>query len=213
MSTYTDRCLTLLRSGRPVVIFDLETTGLLPDYKDPKRPRPRAWEIAAIRRVRRDGVLKRVEGRVVIDIGERLSQELVDKFGVDPDAPAKDGRPVDQVLPKVAALMAGAILVGHNVTGFDAIVLAGDFAAAGLPVPVELRDAAHHVDTVLLARDLFTPWRPGMPENNRLATLAQWAGYDTSSTKFHQALDDTKATEFILMALVKYALARERAVA
>ena len=213
MDAYTTRSLALLRSGRPVLIMDTETTGLLPDERNPHRPRPSAWEVGAVRRTRRpDGTVARTEGRVVVDTGP-LPADLVAwnrEHGIDiaADTPVREGRPPREALPLVARSVAGCVLVGHNLTAFDAPLLAGDMRAAGVPVPAELADPAHHVDTMLLARALWPKGSPGAPAGYSLGVLAAYAGYRQAGT-FHRALDDCRATEALLLFCVREAMRRE----
>jgi DNA polymerase III epsilon subunit-like protein len=209
MTTYADRCLALLRSGRPVVVFDLETTGLLPERRFPDRPIPHAWEFGVIRRIRRGPQVVRREGRLVINVG-LLPDEIVEKFHLPADIAVREGLPPQEQLAKAALVLnEPLVLVGHNVTAFDAVVLAGDFRLAGLPVPACLLDEACHVDTLLLARELLPRGAPGSPSAYNLETMAAYVGYDTTTTTFHRALDDTRATEAILLFLARKAIEAE----
>ena len=215
MDAYLANCLGLLRSGRPVIVLDLETTGLLPDWRNPPRVRPQTWEIGTIQRVRAGAGVVRTEARMVLNIGP-LPEDLVawnksQGVELDPLITVREGLNPGVALAQLVRGVVGTILVGHNLTRFDARVLAGDLQAAGLAVPEELANPALQVDTLIWAQTLWPVGAAGSPVNHQLATVAAFVGYDRGQGVFHQALDDTRATEAILLAAYAETVRRERA--
>ncbi|GAA1545170.1 hypothetical protein GCM10009678_29750 [Actinomadura kijaniata] len=103
----------------------------------------------------------------------------------------------DRVAARVADLLAGRVMVAHNAQ-FDYSFLAGEFARAGVPMPVERR-----LCTLALNRRLAPP-TPDL----RLGTLA--AHYGVPHARAHDALEDTRALAGILRASL--AEARRRGV-
>ncbi|MGK5558505.1 exonuclease domain-containing protein [Actinomadura kijaniata] len=101
----------------------------------------------------------------------------------------------DRVAARVADLLAGRVMVAHNAQ-FDYSFLAGEFARAGVPMPVERR-----LCTLALNRRLAPP-TPDL----RLGTLA--AHYGVPHARAHDALEDTRALAGILRASLAEARAR-----
>lgn len=100
---------------------------------------------------------------------------------------------IDSVLPAFLEFIGDAVVVGHNLR-FDLSFLDAAAARLGYP-PVSNRT----LDTVALARRLVRT----EVRNLRLATLA--AHFRSPVTPIHRALDDARATAFVLWGLLERA--------
>ena len=202
MTTYWQKCLSLYRSGRPLVFYDTETTGLI----NPGQPLPLVWQLGVARtgpnEVRR-------EGKMTINIGMPIPAAAILRPDVKPDRPLS-GRPPLEVLPRFTAFIDGAILVGHNIDRFDSILMADAYRRAGLPVPPLVLDHTQSLDTLQLAWKIFPPrGEPGCPPNGfSLGALCVWLGIEVR--ELHDALDDVRACEKLLPALIRATEAIER---
>lgn len=214
---YIRRSLELYRSGRPLIVYDTETTGLFM----PDQPAPEPWHIAALKRTR-DG--RRFEAERIVDIGRRLSDEVAQICSVEPDMPQRMGKPAGEVLTSFARFVSGAVVVGHNIIDYDHRVMAAAYAGAGLPVPVqfsELEVATHKaqprysIDTKWLAyavlrdcapRHLQTPNDIDWGINSRgrkitaytLSALGRFLKCSFDETSLHNALADIRLCEQVL---------------
>jgi DNA polymerase III epsilon subunit-like protein len=208
MHAYVSQAIALVQSGRPLLLFDTETTGTF----DPGQEPPDVWELAAIFRPPRGQGEKR-EARRIINIGRPIPEEANLRH-LPADTPMTRGKPAAEVLNGFAVwLSRNPILVGHNIDKFDCPVLAVAYQRAGLPVPEIILSQADHIDTLTLAYKLL-PYRGqpgGPPEGFGLLKLAKFLGVPVPSEgNLHGALADTRLTEGVLFALMRRALAANR---
>ena len=217
MNNYQRHVSDLLASGRPLVFYDLETTGLdkeiwLPDGSRSRMPR--VWQMAAVRR-EADGSEKSAER--ILDCGEPLSADIIRVCGLQPadaDLPQREGRAPREVLPRFAEFLRGAYLVGHNIVGFDNPLLAYEFALAGLPPPLQLLDKRLCIDTMILSRELFAgakrfPVNGSAKASARLIDVGTFFACDFDPTKLHGAMADTRLTCQVFDGLVDEMKTRE----
>lgn len=156
-------------SGKCYVVFDLETTGLDPDYD-------RIIEIGAVR----------VAGG---EITKQTFQQLIDpQVGIPSGATEVNhitngmvkGQPtIDEILPKFLKFVDGDILVAHN-GGFDAAFLDNACSRLGIDAPKK------YFDTMRLS----VYW-PNL-KNRKLETFLKAAGIENERS--HRALSDSLAT-------------------
>jgi DNA polymerase-3 subunit epsilon len=135
--------------------------------------------------VARRGLITEV-GAVLIEAGEVLDELEV----VGPGASSPG------TLRRVARLMRGAVLAGHNLRFDLAFLEQATSAASGV------RIASPSVDTLTLARRLLA----GRTGRFSLAALAELLG--TNAVPCHRALPDARVTAELLVCLVAVARAR-----
>jgi len=172
-----DGVLELLRplcDGRPIVIFDLETTGT-------EKMLDRIVEIAAIA-VPPEGP-PRVFDRLV-NPGVRIPSEASAIHGIS-DADVKDAPTFRDLAPELLAFLGDADLAGYNVRAFDVPVLLKEFERAGIPFPLEGRRLVD-MQTIFFKKE---PRDLG-------AALRLFAGRD--HTGAHAALADVVAAAEVL---------------
>ena len=188
---YSAHARQLLAQGQPIIIYDLETTGL----DELNAPAPRIWELAA---VRRHGEA-RVEASRVVNCGMPIPTGA-NVAGVDPELPLKEGADLREVLLRFATFIEGAVLVGHNITGFDNAILIAEYVRVGLVPPAALTDIRRCVDTLSLSRSIFPKDEPGSPARYSLGAMAEHLGIALDGTA-HRALADVLTCEKIFDAL------------
>jgi DNA polymerase-3 subunit epsilon len=120
--------LLALCDGRPLVVFDLETTGT-------DRQRDRIVEIAALRFTPPSDTAT-LDRRV--HPGMKIPRESTAIHGIG-DADVKDAAPFEAIAAEVAAFFEGADLAGYNIRAFDVPVLVREFERAKVPFPLEGR--------------------------------------------------------------------------
>ncbi len=113
---------------RPVIFFDLETTGL--DFKY-----DRIIEIAAIK-IHPDGTEEKYHSRV--NPGIRIPAEIEQLTGIS-NADAAIAPTFLEIAPKVAAFFNGADLGGYHVGRFDAKVITEELRRAGVDFATDSR--------------------------------------------------------------------------
>ena len=191
-NAYPNHVRRLVASGAPIVVYDLETTGL----DSLTAPAPRVWELAAVRR----SSTGRVEASRVINCGIPIPDEA-NIAGVDPMLPLKEGADLREVLERFSAFIEGAVLIGHNILGFDNAILLAEYARAGLPAPVALADRRRCIDTLTFSRALFPKDEAGSPARHRLVDMAGHLGVPMNGTA-HRALAEVIVCEQVFDALV-----------
>lgn len=201
------RSLAQSRSGRSIVVFDLETTGLL----KPGLPTPRAWQLAAVKLSVDKDTKKLAEvaaSTAILNVGTRLPEVVASICSVDPDLPLLKGWDPVMILARFSKFLDGAVLAGQNILGFDVPILAEEYRRVGLPVPIQLTDPGWCIDTTLMARKLFTgggavPTDPatGRP-SNKLNVLGTWYGCEFDEATLHDAMADVRLTAQVLIALL-----------
>jgi DNA polymerase-3 subunit epsilon len=159
----------------PLAFVDVETTGASTDFGD------RVIEIGICRV---EGGRSVAEYQQLIDPRRRVGPGIVALTGITNEMLA--GQPLfADVLPRVIELMAGCVVIGHNVR-FDLCFLTGEFRRCHSPIAECLSDCRHVLDTVRIARRRFG--RGG----NGLQRLAPRLG--VLPTAAHRALADAVTT-------------------
>jgi DNA helicase-2/ATP-dependent DNA helicase PcrA len=171
-----------------IVIFDLETTGL-------DETRDEIVEIGAMRLEggRRSAVYSTLV-RPTISVGE---SELF--HGLSDERLQREGRSPEEAITRLVAAAEGAMLVGHNIGGFDLRMLAAQAGRLGLTFTPRAS-----ADTLELARRFVDR------EPYTLEALAETLRLPHRPT--HRAGDDVATTADLLVWLVERARrgARER---
>lgn len=166
--------LRLLCEGRPLILFDLETTGT-------DRMNDRIVEIAAVR-ISPSGDVTAFDQRV--NPGIRIPRESTAIHGIS-NEDVRDAPRFGDVARDVVAFFAGADLAGYNVRAFDLPVLQKELERAGVPFPVE---GVRIVD----AQTIFFKKEP----RDLSAALRYFTGKD--HTGAHAALGDVIASAEVL---------------
>jgi DNA polymerase III epsilon subunit family exonuclease len=159
----------------PVAFVDVETTGASAEFGD------RVIEIGI---VRMEGGQVVAEMQELIDPQRRIGAGVVALTGISQEMVS--GRPTFiDLADRIAALMEGAAVVGHNVR-FDLSFLLREFRRSQTDLPQRLGAAAPVFDTVRIARRRFG--RGG----NGLQRLATRLGIPAPVA--HRALADAQTT-------------------
>lgn len=166
MHPYLRHLDRLLQEEPTLVVYDLETTGLLDDLADPM---PEPWELAALR-IHPDG--RREAGTRIMRLGRPIPPGAVAVTKVDPLLPDREGLDPREVLTGFARLVEGAVLVGQNIVRYDNPLLAHAYALHGLVAPRALLDPRRCIDTLPLAEAIYPKGAPGSPARHRLIDLA-----------------------------------------
>jgi DNA polymerase III epsilon subunit family exonuclease len=153
----------------PVAVIDLEMTGLDPEHD-------RVCEIAV---VRTEGFEVLAEYQAMVKPGIRMSTAASRVTGIT-DAMLEGAPRFGEIAGDVVELLAGAVVIAHNVT-HDLEFLHRELDRAGVP----LRPFVP-VDTLLMARRLFA-----FPKNN-LHAVCEPLGVVPEVT--HRALSDARTT-------------------
>lgn len=164
----------------PTVVIDLETTGLDPEDGH------RIIELAAIR-VEPDGTEHVLNSLVQPGMAIPFAGQEV--HGIT-DAMVQQAPPLEQLLPQLALLFDGAVVVAHNAS-FDLGFLEHECERLGCACP---RPGAV-VDTLQLARTVFGLVRCS------LSALAERIGVPHPNA--HRALPDARATLHVYRAMVR----------
>lgn len=167
MHPYLVHAERLLREQPTLVVYDLETTGLLDNLADPM---PEPWELAALR-VHPDG--RRESGTRIMRLGRPIPADAARITRVDPLLPDREGLDPVEVLTGFARLVEGAVLVGQNIVRYDNPLLAHAYALHGLVAPRALLDPRRCLDTLILAEAIWPKGAPGSPARHRLVDLAE----------------------------------------
>lgn len=164
------------------VVVDVETTGWTPEDAA-------ITEIGAVR-VRQGAVV--AEFASLVNPGTPLPAPIAELTGLSDQllAPAP---PVAAMLPGLLAFSRGCVLAAHNAP-FDVAFLSAACEASGLEWP-----GYPIVDTLRLARQLMAS--PGEVADRKLGTLADFFGAPVQPV--HRALDDARATAWILGRLLR----------
>jgi DNA polymerase-3 subunit epsilon len=169
-----------LRLTRPLVFFDLETTGVDPD-------RDRIVQMALIR-CEPGG--ERREYVTLVNPERPIPPEATAIHGIR-DEDVRDKPSFAQVRREVEELLAGADLAGYNSIRFDGPLLAAELHRAGSGM--DLR-GVRHLDALVIFRM--------MEPRNLTAAYRKYCGKDLEGA--HDALADTRATLEVLDAQVAY---------
>lgn len=171
------------------VILDTETTGLNPNLGDC------LVELAG-QRIRGEEVIGHFSH--IINAGVPCKPDAAAIHGISDETIKKEGKTLQEVMPKFVEFCQGATLVGHNVIKFDMEFINNHLRQLGLqPMDNEVIDTLH-----LARRTLDLP-------DYRLKTLA--AHYDINYDNAHRAMRDVEITREVfykLIGLKKNATAR-----
>lgn len=181
----------MLELTRPIICFDLETTGI-----DPVTDR--IWQFGALK-VHPDGTEKEwstlvnPEIEIPIEVVEATKSE-VRPHGITM-AELANAPLFKTIAPKLAAAFDGCDLAGYNIRSFDAPLLQNEFARAGIQVDLT-NSGMLHID----AYRLYMKVRP----RNLTSFVQDMTGVDISS-QAHDAMHDARNTWLGLRAcLEKY---------
>jgi len=163
----------------PLVVFDLETTGLSPRLGD------EIVEIGAIK-ARGDKILSTFHG--MVNPGRSIPSGASSVNGITDDM-LEGAPPIEEVLPLFIGFMDGLPLVAHN-ADFDTAFIARKALEMHLPE----RDNIV-IDTLKLARRL----RPGLSSHS-LAAMSRETNADIQPG--HRSSSDTLATWLVLRSLL-----------
>ncbi|MGI6238502.1 MAG: PolC-type DNA polymerase III [Christensenellales bacterium] len=156
------------------VVLDVETTGL-------NTTRDEIIEIGA---VRIENGVEVAEFSQLINPGRSLPEKIVEITGIT--TAMLHGMPTaDEIAPKFAAFIEGAVLTAHNAS-FDMAFIKRLLARAGVPFDYPV------LDTLALARNLYPHSR-----NHKLGTLCKMLGIPL--TNAHRAVHDARATAQMLL--------------
>lgn len=167
-----------LNLTRPLVCFDLETTGTSVD-------RDRIVEIGLVR-VEPDG--SRREYRTLVNPEMPIPAGAAAVHGIH-DADVRDAPRLIDVAPEITAFFEDADLAGFNSVGFDAPLLENELRRVGVDFSLQGR---RHLD----AMRIFHRMEP----RTLVAAYAKYCGKDL--TEAHAALADVQATLDVLDAMV-----------
>jgi DNA polymerase-3 subunit epsilon len=170
------------------VVFDTETTGLLPERGD------EIVQIAAVRLV--NG--RRVDGELfdcLVNPGRPIPPGSTEVHGIT-DAMVAEAEPVSAVIPQFHRFAEGAVLVAHNAP-FDMTFLRRREGELGLRFDHPI------LDTVLLSAVVW-----GQSEVHSLDALTHRLGITIPEEARHTAIGDTVATAEAFMKLVPMLQAR-----
>ena len=167
------------RNGFAVV--DLETSGLAPNRGD------RIVELAIVR-CDANGSIQGVYSTLVNPgPGKTTGPAHIHRIS---DRMVAHAPTFDEIAPCVLAWIQGAVVVAHNAR-FEDGFLSSAFHRMGMSPP-----AMPALDTLDIARSVR------LTSNNRLSTLAAWAGVDHQDA--HTAEADARATAAVLARLLRY---------
>lgn len=192
---YLDRSRRLVRSSTPLVVYDLETSGLLA-INDPF---PWPWEIGAC--LVRAG---RIEDRfhAYLNWGGAIP-DAANLRKIDPELPRTSGLPPAEVLARFSRFLADLPVGGQRIELFDNVVLRAAYWAVDLPTPRGLREPGRSVDTRYMAELLYpVAGMPGAPADYHLGDLARHFGIPHDPAELHGAVADAEANVGVLMGLV-----------
>lgn len=169
-----------MKLKRPLLIFDLEATGLSVD-------RSRIIEFAGIR-ISPSG--ERTPYQTLVNPEEPIPPEVQKITGIT-DADVADAPAFRDIADRLAAMLDGADLGGYNAANFDVPLLREEFRRLGRTLPVPYDCAV--VDSLEILR------------KHEIRNL-EWAHrlyFGTPIPDAHRALADVEATERILLEQVR----------
>ncbi|WP_110929448.1 PolC-type DNA polymerase III [Bacillus massiliglaciei] len=166
------------------VVFDVETTGLSAVYDT-------IIELAAVK-IKDGEIIDRFES--FANPHHRLSATTIDLTGITDDM-VENAPDVPEVLERFKNWAEDAVLVAHNAS-FDMGFLNVGYKQMGYP-----KAANPVVDTLELGRFLYPEFK-----NHRLNTLCK--KFDIELTQHHRAIYDAEATGYLLLKMLKDALAK-----
>ena len=169
-----------MRLTRPLVFFDLETTGL--DVE-----KDRVIEIAIIK-VFPDKKQERFES--FINPGRPLPPEIIELTGISEEMVA-DAPLFNELTGAITSLIKDSDLAGYNISNFDVPMLLAEFKRCGLPLPGPPNRAVVDPLEILKKQEVRT-----------LSWAYQFYLGD-ERTEGHRSMQDTEATMEVLRAQIK----------
>lgn len=110
-----------LNLTRPLIVFDLETTGL-------DLVRDRIIQISYIK-VMPEG--EEIRGNLLVNPGQPIPKEVTELTGISDDD-VKDAKSFKELAPQLNEVMTGCDFAGYNSNHFDVPMLAEEFLRAGI---------------------------------------------------------------------------------
>jgi DNA polymerase III epsilon subunit-like protein len=155
-----------------IAVFDIETTGLLPD-------RDHILQIALVEI--KNGQLTGIQREWKVNPGDQvpIPQEVLRLTGLN-EPELRAAPPLAEVFPQFHRAVGNAVVAGHNVKYFDLPFIRAAKRQLAIDTP------RYYIDTLLLARRL----RPAQ-QNHRLATCAREYRLSFDPGTLHDALEDT----------------------
>lgn len=179
---FTDSSVPKCLKGKTFVVFDLETTGL--NSSPTSGNMDRIIEIGAYKVT--DGVISE-SFTTFVNPQRRISEEITSLTGISEEMVA-DAPTYEQVMPDFFKFCNGAVLVGHNIAGFDFKFV--DYYCSRQGYMLERRI----IDTLTLSQELL------FLSNYKLNTIADKFGI---TFNHHRAIDDAYVTAKIFIELIK----------
>jgi DNA polymerase III epsilon subunit family exonuclease len=170
--------------GREIVVFDLETTGLV--WQPSMGRMDKIIEVGAVKLI--DGEI-REKFTTFVACDRKLDAKIVELTGIH-DEDLVGAPTVDKVIADFFKFVDGAILVGHNVN-FDY----GFVRHYGKECGYIFSNPA--LDTMLLAQEQLAA--AGLV-NYKLNTIAEYYGFDFNH---HRAFEDAATTAKVFVELIK----------
>lgn len=172
--------MSKIKLTRPVIIFDLETTGL-----DPAEDR--IVQMAIIKEF--PGTDKKpIRVMRYVNPGRPIPPEVTKIHGIN-DEMVKDAKPFKEMAEGVANFIKGCDVIGYNSNRFDVPFLQYEFERAGI------NDALDGVEFI----DVFNLYCKFNPRTLEMA----YASYCGKTLDAHKADADALATWEVLKALIK----------
>lgn len=169
---------------KPLVFFDIETTGLRPGYHE-------ITELSFIHETH-GSWCERVKPRYM----DRF-EDVARKISRYSETDWADALNLEDIISKVHEFTYEAIIVGHNILGFDLPFANGNFKMLGLDFRFETKMNAV-IDTQMLALALLVP--QGL---KRLSLNACCDFFNISNDGAHNAYDDCLRTKMFFEKLME----------
>ncbi len=164
--------------GKSFVVFDLETTGLMPDKDE-------IIEIGAVKIV--DGIIKETFA-CFVKPSNPIPAEATAINNITNDM-VKDAYSINQVFPDFYKFCEGSVLVGHNAIEFDCKFLDNIAKKMGYKMTDE------RMDTLMMSRAKLSHLR-----FHNLKTICGYLGIELIGA--HRAVNDTIATAKVFLKLL-----------
>lgn len=175
----------VLSNGSPLIVYDLETTGLssLNDH---------IIEIAAVKfNVDENFHMTEISTyHQYINPGCCVSDKIVELTGITNEQLA-DKPLVDEVYPDLKAFFAGCNVSGYNIINFDNKFLSNLYGLHG-----DLFTPTGVVDGIVMARNRLTKTDV---ENYKLKTICDYYGFEINA---HSAIEDARGTGQVIQQLI-----------
>ncbi len=175
-----DKEVATYLKGKTFVVFDLETTGTSTSFD-------KIIEIAAFKII--DGVIKE-DFSTFVNPEVAIPQRITELTSITDDD-VVNAPTIDKVLPDFQKFADGAILVGHNIGGFDIPFLNN----AGEPFHIRFDHA--YEDTYPLSKTYIKGLK-----NNKLGTVAAYFGLVNEHA--HRAYYDTLVNAKVFLKLAEF---------